>query len=134
MESREDRKVIGSLGLEPCYPATGLMKGRRGGDRLCAQPGLLGRGPMPEAVEAVIDYCFRELNWDYLTCGHYNRNDRSRRVIEKCGFRYDRDFAFQTRLGTVEPGKCMCSTTPEGGSHDSLGERRLRHWEDQRLQ
>ncbi|MEI3059513.1 MAG: GNAT family N-acetyltransferase [Oscillospiraceae bacterium] len=106
LESREDRKVIGSLGLEPCYPATGLderLQGREIGYVLSRD--YWGRGLMPEAVEAVIDYCFRELNWDYLTCGHYNRNDRSRRVIEKCGFRYDRNFAFQTRLGTVEPGK-----------------------------
>ena len=30
---------------------------------------------MPEAVKAVIDYCFQELSFDYLTCGHFDRND-----------------------------------------------------------
>jgi ribosomal-protein-alanine N-acetyltransferase len=30
-----------------------------------------GKGLMPEAVEAVIDYCFREINFDWLTCGHF---------------------------------------------------------------
>ena len=42
----------------------------------------------PEAVMAVIDYCFAELGIEALTCGHFIENIRSRRVIEKCGFAF----------------------------------------------
>ena len=64
-----------------------------------------GRGLTPEAVKAVIDYCFKELDFDWLTCGHFVRNNQSRRVVEKCGFRYVRDVVHHTRFGTEEPTK-----------------------------
>ena len=40
LESREDRKVIGSLGLEPCYPATGLDERLQG--RAMCSAGITG--------------------------------------------------------------------------------------------
>jgi ribosomal-protein-alanine N-acetyltransferase len=45
-----------------------------------------GKGLMPEAAAALIDYCFTVLNLDMLTCGHFESNMQSRRVIEKSGF------------------------------------------------
>ena len=57
---------------------------------------------MPEAVRAVIDYCFEVLQYDYLTCGHFTRNDRSRRVIEKTGFEFFGESRYETRYETVE--------------------------------
>ena len=47
-----------------------------------------GRGLMTEAVKAVIGYCFNTLRLDVLFCGHYAENTQSKRVIEKCGFRF----------------------------------------------
>lgn len=47
-----------------------------------------GQGIAPEAVKAVIDYCFAELGLDAVTCGHFVTNKRSQRVIEKLGFQY----------------------------------------------
>ena len=61
-----------------------------------------GRGLMPEAVKAVIDYCFSVLGFDYLLCGHFNWNNQSRRVIEKCGFQFLKEVPHETRLGTTE--------------------------------
>ena len=57
---------------------------------------------MPEAVQAVIDYCFRELRYDYLTCAHFVRNGQSRRVIEKTGFTFLKEVKYETRYGSVE--------------------------------
>ena len=57
---------------------------------------------MPEAVNTVIHYCFEMLGYDYLTCGHFLRNDRSRRVVEKCGFIPFGQSRFETRYDTVE--------------------------------
>ena len=61
-----------------------------------------GRGLMPEAVKRVIDWLFEEQKVDFILCGHFVRNDRSRRVIEKCGFQYVKTVDFETRYDTVE--------------------------------
>ena len=34
--------------------------------------------------------------------GHFDWNNQSRRVIEKCGFRYIKTVEFETRFNTVE--------------------------------
>ncbi len=46
-----------------------------------------GRGYMTEAVREVVRYAFEELRIPLLSCTHYLFNERSRRVMEKCGFR-----------------------------------------------
>lgn len=58
---------------------------------------------MPEAVKAVIGYCFETLHYDYLSCGHFIKNAQSRRVVEKCGFTFLKQIDYTTRFGTVEP-------------------------------
>ena len=72
-----------------------------------------GRGLMPEAVTAVMDYCFRVLGYDYLGCAHFVWNDQSRRVIEKCGFQFWKESSLETRLGTVEKTKLYIYCNPE---------------------
>ena len=47
-----------------------------------------GRGRVPEAVEAVLGDSFTELGLQRIWCGHYAGNWRSKRAMEKCGFRY----------------------------------------------
>ena len=47
-----------------------------------------GHGIMPEAVQALLRYGFGELKLEAVWCSHYDWNRQSRRVIEKCGFRY----------------------------------------------
>lgn len=46
-----------------------------------------GRGIMTEVVGVLIDRAFGELGYNRLWAGYYEGNDRSRRVMEKCGFR-----------------------------------------------
>ena len=46
-----------------------------------------GRGYIPEAVKALIARCFSE-GAARVWCAHFEGNEKSRRVIEKCGFRY----------------------------------------------
>ena len=97
-------KVIGSLGVEPYneehYPELDSLQGREIGYVLSRE--YWGQGLMPEAVKAVIDWLFQEVGLDFIICGHFDHNARSRRVIEKCGFRYVKTVPFETRLGTVE--------------------------------
>ena len=101
---KETGKVIGSIGLEkfePKDPHGDEMQGREIGYVLSKE--YWGRGLMPEAVNAVIKYCFDVLNFDYVTCGHFTRNNQSRRVVEKCGFRFWEEVTLETRAGTMEP-------------------------------
>ena len=79
---------------------------------LTANSDLLSSRGRKEAVKAVIDYCFQELAFDYLTCGHFDRNDRSRRVVEKSGFRFLKKVVTPTARGVDEPGKMYVLYNP----------------------
>jgi len=99
-------KVIGSVGLEARDEDAGLNEDLRGREiGYVLSKDYWGRGLMTEAVTAVIRYCFQELNFDYLTCGHFDYNDRSRRVVEKCGFHFLKNVITNTARGVDEPGK-----------------------------
>ena len=43
---------------------------------------------MPEAVNAVVEFCFKQEKYDYLMCSHFIENNQSKRVIEKSGFKF----------------------------------------------
>lgn len=49
-----------------------------------------GQGLIPEAVREMLRYGFEELGLQNIWCGYFDGNDKSRRVQEKCGFRYQR--------------------------------------------
>lgn len=83
-----DGKVIGSLGIEK-YDEEALpeLKDKRGRELgFVISKNYWGRGLMPQAVNAVAAYLLDELKLDFVLCGYYIGNDRSRRVQEKCGF------------------------------------------------
>lgn len=103
LELKENHKVIGSLGLESRTPDVDMpeaMQSREVGYVLSKD--YWGHGLMPEAVKAVCRYCFENLNYDYLTCGHFEGNTQSRRAIEKSGFAYRKNIPYETRMGTIE--------------------------------
>ena len=94
LELKENNKVIGSIGLEKLSidlgePYTSL-RGREIGYVLSYD--YWGQGLMPEAVSRVMEYCYDELNCEFLQCSHEYKNDQSKRVIEKVGFQYLKDF------------------------------------------
>ena len=97
-------KVIGSLGIEEYseenYPELDTLQGREIGYVLSKT--YWGQGLMPEAVNAVIDWLFDEIQLDFIIVGHFDRNAQSKRVVEKCGFRYIKTTKFETRYETVE--------------------------------
>lgn len=57
-----------------------------------------GRGLIPEAVRALLARCFGDLNLDAVWCGYYEGNTKSRRVTEKCGFKFH-----HTNTGILSP-------------------------------
>ena len=113
LELKENGKVIGSLSLDEQDEDISLPENSQGRELgFALNKAYWGRGLMPEATKAVIDYCFLQLNFDWLCCGHFVWNDQSRRVIEKCGFLYVKDIVFDTRSGTKEPGKYYIQFNP----------------------
>ena len=104
---KENNKVIGSLGVEEYGMEEALSEfyeyqGREIGYVLSKD--YWGKGLMPEAVKAVIDYLFNVQKLDFLTCGYYEFNNQSKKVQEKCGFKPYRKLVMETRLGTKEQG------------------------------
>ena len=104
---KENNKVIGSLGVEEYGMEQALSEffdyqGREIGYVLSKD--YWGKGLMPEAVKAVIDYLFNVQKLDFLTCGYYEFNNQSKKVQEKCGFKPYRKLVMETRLGTKEQG------------------------------
>lgn len=97
-------KVVGSLGvelyLEGEFPELEHLQGRSIGYVLSKSH--WGKGLMPEAVKAVQKFLFEEKKMDFLLVSHYVWNGQSRRVIQKCGFRYCKTLQLQTRYDTVE--------------------------------
>ncbi|HRT68824.1 MAG TPA: GNAT family N-acetyltransferase [Bacilli bacterium] len=100
---KETGKVIGSLGIEEVREKSMLaspLKGRELGYVL--NKDFWGRGLMPEAVKKVIDYCFTDLDCDFLLCGYFQWNHQSQRVCEKAGFQFYKQIKFATRFATLE--------------------------------
>ena len=104
---KENNKVIGSIGIEKYGREESLSefldyKGREIGFVLSKD--YWGQGLMPEALKGVIEYCFNELDYDFLLCGHFDFNTQSARVQEKLGFIPYRRLLFETRMDTQEKG------------------------------
>lgn len=49
-----------------------------------------GNGLIPEAVRKLMQYAFNVLHIAAIWCGYFDGNEQSKRVGEKCGFRYHR--------------------------------------------
>ena len=113
---KENGRVIGSLGVEKYGLEDKLTefdgyRGRELGFVLSKEH--WGKGIMPEAVSAVIDYLFNECDLDFLLCGYYNFNSQSKKVQEKCGFKPYRALTMDTRMGTKEPGTLNLLINPK---------------------
>lgn len=83
---KETGKLIGSAGLmdDPKRVNPGVkMLGYAMGEQ------YWGKGLMTEAAGAIINYAFRELKCDYISAYCYPHNPASKRVLEKCGFKYE---------------------------------------------
>lgn len=74
--------LMGSIGLKP------LLEKGEGQWELGFWIGkpYWGRGFVPEAARAALHHAFTELGCASVWCTHFDENEQSRRVIEKCRF------------------------------------------------
>ena len=79
---------IGSIGLT-VQEKDGRDMGEKGGEigYWIGVP-FWGRGLVPEAVRELLRHGFEDLGLETIWCGYYDGNDKSRKVMEKCGFKY----------------------------------------------
>lgn len=86
MVLKETGRVIGSVGYVGSHET--MLPGPDEEIGYALSPAYWGRGLMPEAVEELLRHGFEDLGLAVQWCVHYDLNDKSRRVVEKCGFRY----------------------------------------------
>lgn len=73
-----------------------------------------GNGIMPQAVEYMMKYLFKNMGADVVSAAHFVGNNQSKRVLEKCGFVYEgtmrKDYL---RFDGVVLDSCIYSVTRE---------------------
>lgn len=81
-----DNKAIGSIGLIP--PAQSHARASNTEIEVGYWIGVpyWGNGYIPEAVRALQQHAFNDLNCTAMWCGYYDGNEKSKRCQEKCGF------------------------------------------------
>lgn len=78
--------LIGTVGLHARHAMHKMLHIRELGFVL--DEAYWGKGIMVEASLALIDYGFHQMKLTKITCGHYQDNIQSKRVIEKLGFQF----------------------------------------------
>jgi putative acetyltransferase len=102
---KANNKVIGSLGLhkDPLRSADDVkMLG------YVLSEDYWGKGIITEASRAVLAYAFTDLNLKLVSVQHYVHNQKSRRVIEKCGFKYEGTLRYCTKIFNGNTYDLMC--------------------------
>lgn len=105
IEYKADSKVIGSVGAHTDARRNGVNARMIG---YVLSEDYWGKGLMTEAVKEVIRYLFEEEKYDVVSCYHYPFNIRSKRVIEKCGFKYEGTLRSASKIydGSVYDSVC----------------------------
>ncbi len=74
-----------------------------------------GRGLIPEASREMLRHAFEDLGVKKVWCGYYDGNEKSKRVQEKLGFRYQRttENAPVPQMGETRRGHVNLMTTED---------------------
>ncbi|MEG0307192.1 MAG: GNAT family protein [Clostridium sp.] len=109
---RKNNKVIGSVGNH------GDGKRRSSGARMIGyvlSQDYWGMGIMTEVVERVIKHLFEDIGASIISIYHYPHNIRSKRVIEKCGFKYEGTLRMASEIydGSIYDDICYSITRGE---------------------
>ena len=86
VEMKETSEVIGSIGYLPSSASNlDIEEGQCEIGYWIAKP-YWNRGICTEALQAVVDYCFKVKGFSVLWSDYFPENPASGRVMEKCGF------------------------------------------------
>jgi len=112
IELIDEKKVIGAVGFDPDRNRT-IKKAFSIGYVLNSK--YWGLGIMPEATKEVIRFLFEDKEAIIVAVYHYPFNIRSKRVIEKLGFKYEGTIRKATKIydGTIHDDLCYSMTKEE---------------------
>ena len=85
---RQDNRAIGSSGLMRVEQSNLDIPEDEGEIGYWIGVPFWGQGYAPEAARELIRHGFEDLKLNRIWCGYFEGNDKSKRVQEKCGFRY----------------------------------------------
>lgn len=86
IELKETGRLVGSIGLMP-DPKRQNDRTHMLGYTIAEE--YWGKGYATEAAHALVEFGFNELSLDLISAYCYPFNERSKRVLEKCGFSYE---------------------------------------------
>lgn len=109
---KKSNKVLGSYGLHNDQKrdnSNAKMIGYVLSDK------FWGNGYVPEATKRVLEYAFNELDLNIISVYHFPFNERSKRVIEKCGFKFEGVLRLTSTLpsGEIVDDVCYSMTKEE---------------------
>lgn len=109
---KDNDKVIGSVGVHFDEKRDGINAKMIG---YVLSEDYWGKGLMCEAVNGVLEHLFKEEKYDIISCYHFPFNIRSKRVIEKCGFKYEGTLRLSSEIfdGSVHDDVCYSITKEE---------------------
>lgn len=114
---KQTGEPIGSMGLFPPGSYCPPEDLPQGGTQLelgywIARP-YWGKGLVPEAAREMLRRAFEELDCAVAHCSHFEENEKSRRVIEKLGYRYRLSKAVTDQMGRMHNELCYVMTRRE---------------------
>ena len=95
--SADETHAIVQKGEEKAIGSIGLMIGEKSNLNIRYDEAEIGywigvpywgKGMVPEAVEELMKYAFEKAGILKIWCGYFDGNEKSKRVQEKCGFKY----------------------------------------------
>ncbi len=102
---KRNNKVIGSIKMSP-DENRGRYYAKYVSYVLSAD--YWGKGYMTEALSRIIKYAFEEMKLDLLSAFHFPHNNRSKRVLERCGFQYETTIKQGRKIYTGQVFDTVC--------------------------
>ncbi len=107
---KSDNKAIGSIGLMTGKASNLGLSDKEAEIGYWIGVPFWGQGFIPEAVKELLRHGFEDLKLHKIWCGYFDGNIKSKRVQEKCGFKYhhtNKDVYFPL-LGDVRTEHVTC--------------------------
>lgn len=94
---KQSQVVIGNVAIMPYCESRFAQRERDAEIGFWLGYPYWGKGYMPEAVEALVDYGFEELGLETIWCAHNLDNTNSMRVQQKCGFVFHHEDTYYSK-------------------------------------
>lgn len=122
---KETNETVGSIGLMIGDKSNIDIAGDEGEIGYWVGVPYWGQGLIPEAVQELVRHGFLDLNLKKIWCGYFEGNVKSKRVQEKCGFRFhsiikDKPWPL---MGDIRTEYITCMTKEQWEERSAYGEQ-----------